>query len=468
MVMPSMSFSKRYSDLRTRFQGSRLFQAAAWSTFALVLGQIIRICGNLIMTRLLAPEMFGVMSMVLVIQIMLALFSDIGVNTVIIQSHRGDDPVLLNTAWSMESIRGGIIWLICLCAAGGLLLAQQMDWLPEGSAWTASDLPYALAVTTFAAVISGLQSTNMITASRNLQLEKVAILELMAQVGGLLCMIVIGLLTGSIWALVAGALVKSLITSSVSHVWLPGISNRFGWDWDSFHEIYRSGRWVLLSSVLFVLASNIDRLLLAGFVSASVLGLYAIALNLALMINSIGQRLFSDVVLPALSEVARDDREGFRKALLRLRYPFDIGFLLASGLIFATGPVVVELLYDDRYLDAGFMLQILSISLVFTRYGIFNMAYVALGHAQLMASVHVVKLVSIFALLLLLYHMFGFTGALIAIAIHAAPSVLFMFWANHFHGLNDFKYEFLVLPVWVIGYGAGLAGLVALRMLIPI
>ena len=165
--------------------------------------------------------------------------------------------------------------------------------------------------------------------------------------------------------------------------------------------------------------------------------------------------MFLSVFLPSLSETARGSRAAFRDKLFRLRLPTDLGFLSISGFLYVMGPAIIAVLYDDRYLGAGMMLQLLSLSLLFSRYGVVNMAYVALGRAELMASVHVVKLVASVVLLIAGYHLLGLTGALLAVACHAAFPVAYMLWTNRSLGLNDFRHEALVLLAWPVGYVGG-------------
>ena len=64
----------------------------------------IRFVSNLLITRLLIPEQFGIMALVNVFISALYLFSDIGVGPNIIQSRRGDDPLFLNTAWAVARV----------------------------------------------------------------------------------------------------------------------------------------------------------------------------------------------------------------------------------------------------------------------------------------------------------------------------------------------------------------------------
>lgn len=407
------------------------------------------------MTRLLVPEMFGVMAIATVVHVVVSLLSDIGLRQAIIQSPRGESPLLLNTAFSLQAVRGVLIWGVCLAVAASLLAGDAFGLMPHASVYAASDLPAVLVVTSFSAVIMGFQSTKHMTTNRHLDLKLSTFIEVIAQVAGLAVMAYLGWVTRSIWSFVAGGLVTSVVTVVLSHTWLPGMTNRFQWDQASAKELIGFGRWVLLSSVLWVLAANADRLLLGAWASAATLGLYVLALNLATMVEGAGSRLFASVAMAALSEVARNEPDRFRSVYYRMRLPFDIGFIASAGFLFACGQPIVNLFYDQRYEAAGPMLQVLSFGLLFARYGLSGSAYVALGVPQNMMWIHFVKLVSVFLAVPLGYHLFGLTGALVGIAFHLLPTLPLMYWLNRKHRLNDWKFELAVLLAWPVGYAGG-------------
>ena len=88
-----------------------------WTFAGFGSSQLIRLIGNLILTRLLIPEFFGVMAVVNSLMIGFVLLSDFGVKQSLIQSKNGNDLTFLNTAWTIEVIRGCFLFVICcLCA----------------------------------------------------------------------------------------------------------------------------------------------------------------------------------------------------------------------------------------------------------------------------------------------------------------------------------------------------------------
>lgn len=433
----------------------RVFRAGSWTLVGFALANVLRLVSSLVMTRLLVPEAFGIMAIAGVVLTIVSLLSDIGLRQAILQSPRGDEPDYLNTAWTMQVIRGGGIWAVCTGVSAAIYGAGRAGWLVPGSVYAEPVLPWIICATALTAVVTGFASTKGITANRALELRRVTIIEVVSQVASLAVMAWLGWLTRSIWSFVIGGIVGTLVSTALTHWWLPGRPNHFRWDGRSAIELINFGRWIFLSSAVGVLAGNADRLLLGGWTTPAVLGLYAVALNLALVAEGAGVRVFSSVSMPVLSHAARSAPDDFRRLYFKMRLPADIAFIGLAGFLFSAGPLIVQILFDPRYADAGGMLQILSFSLLFARYSLNHNAFLALGCPQYLGILHAVKAVGIYVLIIGLYQAYGFTGVLVAVALQMVPTLPLTFWYNHRHGLNDFKFELLVLVAWPIGYLVG-------------
>ena len=96
----------RGSSLTARALRSALFTLGGFGS-----AQLIRLASNLILTRLLFPEAFGMMALTMVFLQGLQMFSDVGVAPAIQQSKRGDDADFLDTAWTIQVVRGLCLWL---------------------------------------------------------------------------------------------------------------------------------------------------------------------------------------------------------------------------------------------------------------------------------------------------------------------------------------------------------------------
>src|SRR6187455_1191565 len=113
----------------------RVFGAGIWTLAGHGLGTVIRLVSNLVMTRLLVPEMFGVMAIVLTISMILGMFSDIGLSQNIVQSPRGDEPEFLDTAWVVQIVRGFVLGTCMLLLSAGLHFAGLAGLLPATTAY---------------------------------------------------------------------------------------------------------------------------------------------------------------------------------------------------------------------------------------------------------------------------------------------------------------------------------------------
>jgi len=83
----------------------RMIQASFWSMGGFAIGQIIRFGANLILTRLLFPESFGLYALVTTFLLGLQMFADIGTGPAIVHSPHGDDERFLNTVWTLQTMR---------------------------------------------------------------------------------------------------------------------------------------------------------------------------------------------------------------------------------------------------------------------------------------------------------------------------------------------------------------------------
>jgi O-antigen/teichoic acid export membrane protein len=152
-----------------------------------------------------------------------------------------------------------------------------------------------------------------------------------------------------------------LFFTVATHMLPVGYRNRFQWDKEAAREIRSFGSWIMGSSAVTFLGGQADRLLLGRFLGTAWLGIYGIALTLAESIGLLAFRLVHGVMYPALSEIARRPDGNISQYYYRLRRwldPFGMG---AVGLLAGIGPWIVRLLWDVRYVEAGWILRILCV-----------------------------------------------------------------------------------------------------------
>jgi O-antigen/teichoic acid export membrane protein len=433
----------------------RVFTASSFTLAGYALGQLLRFAGNLIMTRLLMPEMFGVMAIAILIIVGLAMFSDLGLRQNVVQSEHGEDHQFLNTAWVLQIIRGGVLSCLGLVVGMSLALANHLVIIPEHSVYGDPVLPYVIVILSIGTFIQGFESTKVLQASRRLVLKQVVLMELGSQVIGLISMLLWVRLDSSIWALVAASIAATVSRVTISHIWLSGTNNSFQWSPAACREIVGFGKWIFLSSILGFLVNSGDRLMLAGLVSSHWLGIYVIAYLIVNAVEQVITKLIADVCFPALGEVARGRLSELKFTYYRLHAVIASFAYFAAGLLVTSGQALVRFLYDARYADAGWMLQVLAFGLLTLPFHLATQSFIALGMPKLLSAIILVRLAALLCFIPIGFATFGLQGGLWAIVVAYfswLPMTIAYMLRFHFF---DVRREMIVLPAVLVG---GLAG----------
>lgn len=417
----------------------------------------IRFGSSLVMTRLLMPEMFGLMAITGLVLSGLAMFSDLGLRQSAVQSARGEEELFLNTVWLVQIARGFLLWFVACILSVVLAFSNNLGFMPRESVYAAAELPYVIAVASFGVAIAGFESTKVYEASRHLLLSRLTLIEIAVQLAAFLCMLAWAAIDRTIWALVAGGIVSYLLRAILSHTHLEGTRNRSQWDYAAFKEILSYGKWVFASSILGFLVKSGDRILLGAFVSAGTLGVYEIAYSIFEAIEQLFSKIMVTVSFPALSQVARERSHDLKSLHYKFHLPIASLAYFFSGLMAVAGPDLISVLYDERYRDAGWMLSILAISIATIPARLSEQSFLAMGIPRLLSNIMMVRLVAIYSFVPVGFYWWGLEGAIWGIALsHFSRWPLIIYYGNKMN-LLDLRKELVVLPLIPAGALAGYA-----------
>lgn len=366
--------------------GQRSLTSGLWSLAELGIGNVIRLASNLILTRLLLPEAFGLMAMVTTVQIGLAMLSDLGIRQSIIRSERAEYPDFLRTAWTVQVMRGTVIAALVL-AVGLALKAFGPELATPGTVYADPLLPALVMVSALTVLIDALASTNALLAHRRMDFRRVTFVGLGAQVFGTVIMVALALHWSSVWALLIGGLAGSSLKTLLSHMVFAGPTMRLGWNPEIRGELWRFGRWIIGSSAMGFITQHADRVILGALLPSSSLGLYMIALLWVQAYGMAVSKLGNQVGLPALSEIRRKRPVDLPRALRKSLRALDLLCLPGVFFFIALGPAFIQLLYGEAYHAAGQFMPLLAVLILIQRFSLFSALLVAEGRSfQMMLS----------------------------------------------------------------------------------
>lgn len=384
----------------------RVLQSGSWTLAGYGVNQALRLGGNLILTRLLFPEAFGMMAIIQAVSYGVHMLSDVGLGPSIVQKDQGNDPVFLNTAWTVQIVRGFLAWGV-LCALA----------LPIAKIYGEPLLAGMIPVVGLNAIIYGFNSTKLHTAQRNLEAARVTQIEVGTYVLGLLCTVYLAWLQQSVWALVWGSLITASLKMFASHVALHGIKNQFAWNRDALDHLIGFGRWILLSSALTFLSVEGARLMIGAMLDMRQLALFTLASTMSLMFWQAMQQVAGKVFFPAYSEVYRSNPKNLITVLYKARLTLILPSWGVSVLFVFFGSQIMGMLYDERYHESGAMLkQLAAGSLVACAWGSYSGVLLALGKVTAMTALMAIQIVCQFGMMFIGYHYGGSAGLVMGVA----------------------------------------------------
>jgi O-antigen/teichoic acid export membrane protein len=379
--------------------------------------QLLRLLSNLVLARILAPEAFGLLALVSLFQQGLYMFSDLGILPAVVQNERGDEPRFLNTAWTLQLTRGVILGAIAL------LLAWPMSML-----YDEPRLGPMMAVGAIGVLSYGLTSSALYSLRRNVQIAPLMWLELGVQVVAIAITISLALLLRSGWALVLGLVGSSLARTASSYLLPAKHRHQLVWDADSVRSIRGFGKWIFLASSVTFLSRQGDRLLLGKLLGVHELGVYSVAVMLSEAMTELVTRITHGVVFPVLSRVREEGIERMRYVYYRVRLALDLLSMPALGLLVSLGSSIVDLLYDDRYEGAGWMLEVLVVRVAMMCMLLpAETCLTSLGKTQYSLLQGLCRTAWILVFVPLGFHFFGLRGLVWGMALSELP-VAFVLW----------------------------------------
>jgi len=369
--------------------------------------QLFRLGANLIFAKLLFPEAFGLMALVTVFVQGLTMFSDIGIGPSIIQSRRGEELGFLNTAWTIQVVRGVLLWLVSVAGAG-----------PFATLYEDPQLASLIRVAALSSVIGGFTSTKIFTASRKISLARITLLDFVGQACGQIAMLIWCWFSRDVWAIVYGSLIGAAVKAILSHVALVGERNRLTFDREAARELLHFGRWVFISTALSFLAAQVDRLMLGKFVPLDKLGVYNIAMNLAWLTPMIGGNLAAGVLFPLLAHHSRTDSQAYERAIYSARSLLLDGTLFMLAGLALLAPAFFHLLYDRRYEEAAWMAQLLTFPIWVAMLMISaDRAVLAVGESRTLAISNAAALLGKLGACTLGFYLGGLIGFILGLAV---------------------------------------------------
>ena len=340
--------------------------------------QIIQFIVSLVLARILAPEAYGTIALVLVFEQILQVFVDSGLGNALIQKKDADDLDFSSVFWF------NVVWCLVLYVIM-FFCAPLIAWFYNDESLTSIVRVLCLMV-----VVSGLKNVQQAYVSRTMQFKRF----FWATLGGTLISAVAGiglaLLGFGVWALVAQKLTNLIIDTTVlwfTVKWRP----KWMFSFQRLKGLFSFGWKLLVSSLIDTLYRNLRQLIIGKFYTKEELAFYNQGDQFPKVIVTNINTSIDSVLLPTMSK-AQDDparvKQMTRRAIKTSTY---IMAPLMMGLAFCAD-TVVRLILTDKWMPCVPFLQIFCITYMFYPIHTANLnAIKAMGRSDLFLILEIIK-----------------------------------------------------------------------------
>jgi O-antigen/teichoic acid export membrane protein len=442
----------------------KILLAGMWVTFIFGVSQIIRLGSNLVLTRLLEPEIFGVMAIVFVINFGVVMLTDLGLWSFIVRHKDPENKHVLNVVWTLQVIRSWVLFSLVAIVSAVLYFGNTLlpGLLP--GVYANPLLPALIFVSGISTLIHGHNSMASAVMSRKMEVGKLELINLAGQLVSVTVMITWAWIYPTIWALVTASIVSNAVIVFLNYYLLP-YKHKLALDKNITLEIFHYSKWIVLASTLTYIFSQGDRLFFGANITPTMLGVYSIAALIAGAIHTIIETLAGKIVFPALSSIVHNNKDALKDKYYKVRFHSDLIVFVLVGSLLATSQLIIDVLYDARYAEAGWMLQILLVAVIGSTLSVVSMECLsALSITKVRMWVMLVRSLGILIGLPIAFSAYGLAGALWAVSLNVFLPLPIVYWTLYKNDVFSFFNEIKTLPMLGVGYLLGVLTMQVYKM----
>jgi O-antigen/teichoic acid export membrane protein len=418
---------------------------------------ILKLLSSVILTRLLYPEAYGIVTMVASVAFVMEMLSDVGVVGLMVRHERGEEQTFINAMWTIRLLRGVINAVILFLIAP--LLARL---------YGAPALEGALRIFSGWFVIYGLESMSFALAVRRQNSRLVNYTELAATVGSTVFVIIVSYFWRDHRGMVWGMLVNRALITAASFLFYRDKRPRVQFDRGVTRVSMAFARYTVPSSLVTLFVSQFDKFVFLKLFPMQLLGLYGLAGNIAGPIDALISKITRSVLYPRCAANFRREPATVRDKYYSENVKLVLFILFMPAALAGAAQLIVHVLFDHRYAYAWVILQAFALrGMLGAMASLSENVLVATDTPRPLLIGNLLRAAWLVPGSLLGWHFAGFTGFLYMAALETLPALLFFLWLQHRRGLMIPKYEALKLAFMGVVFLASLAVCSQLIAIVP-
>ena len=393
---------------------------------------LIKLISSIVLTRILRPEAYGVITIITSIAFVVTMLADTNVSLFLIRDKNAEDPRYINTAWTMRLCRSFLNTTIVFL--GAPFITTTIYHAPE--------LVTPLRVYSICDAISGLGSMAFVLAVRRKQSRITMYSELTAVFISTAFSVIYCYFSRNYWGIIYGMVFNSLLMMSFSYRFYPEFRPKFQFDKTAAREILSFTKFTMPSSLLTIALTQFDKAIFLRLFDLRLLGIYGLAGNIANPVEALVGKISSQVLYPRCAHNFRTDESSYAIKYYTENVKLFASIMIVPAAVGGAAHLLIALLYDPRYAQAAAVLQAFMVrAMLLSLSTPAEDLLVASGSTHVILVGNLCRAAGMFLGCFIGYQLFGFTGFTYGVALSALLPLLYNWWYQHSKHLLIVRYE---------------------------
>lgn len=390
----------------------RTLSGIKWTFAASIIQRIVSLATTVILARILSPADFGLFALAFVMIDCFSIFKSLGFDSALVRRKDDDIEKACNTAFFLIPAMGIILFsLLYIFAPLGAKFLNN----PE-----VTNVIRALGVIF---VVSTFGKVPQTILYRDMKFKYKSAAEVSATIVYTSSAVILALNKLGVWSLVLAYILRTLTQVGIEWYfsgWRPKCEFDRAIAWEMFHF----GKYVLAGGIIWFLHNNLDNIIIGKILGVTMLGYYAIAMNVSNFLTDYFLGKVGMIMYPAYSKI-QEDAEDVRRVMLKtLKYVSILVFPFSLGL-FAFAPDVLRVVFGAKWLPATNILRILCFVGLFRCLGsTIWPVFLARGRSKADFQISLVQVGLFFILIVPLSVRFGLIGAGAVVLLSSAAAFM--------------------------------------------